>query len=175
LIRLAATISGRSARDFCAAAEPSGRPILTTLDGAKSGIFVSLSHCGPKLACVATTLGLVGIDIEQPRPGRNIAGIAEAAFGPMERERYNHEGAAGFYRIWTVREAVAKALGAGLSLVGDQQDRAAVGPDEGSWRWQEWHFVHHRLSVGHNLAMAVLPEDPALTEIDWREITLPAV
>lgn len=175
LARLAASLGHRPAQDFCVATEPSGRPILTTMDGGKSGIFVSLSHSGSKLACVATKLGPVGIDIERPRPGRNVAGIAEAAFGPLERERCGREGAAGFYRIWTVREAVAKALGAGLSMVSDRQDRVAVGPDEGSWRWQKWHLVHHRLPADLNLAMAVLPGDPALAEIDWRELTLPAV
>jgi phosphopantetheinyl transferase len=173
LAQLAAALDGRPVRDFCIATEPSGRPILTTTDGTKSEVYVSLSHSGPKVACAATMLGPIGIDIERSRPDRNIAGIAEAAFGQAERERCAREGIAGFYRIWTVREAIAKALGAGLGMVGDRQDRAATGPDEGSWPWQGWRLAHHRLPASLNLAIAVLPNDPALAEIDWHEVTLP--
>jgi phosphopantetheinyl transferase len=174
LAQLAAALSGLPEQEFCIAAEPSGRLLLTTTHQSAPSIFISMSHCGPKLACAATMIGPIGIDIERARPGRNLAGISEAAFGPAERQRCAQADAAGFYRIWTLREAMAKALGVGLVMVGDRVDRAAEGPDEGSWQWQDWHLTHFRLPIEMHLALAVRPRHAVLGDIDWREITLPA-
>lgn len=174
LAQLAAALSGVPEQVFCIAAEPSGRLALTTNHQA-APIFVSMSHCGAKLACTATMMGPIGIDIERPRPGRNLAGIAEAAFGPAERQRCAQEGATSFYRIWTLREAMAKALGVGLAMVGDRVDRAAEGPDEGGWHCQGWHLAHFRLPSAMHLALAIRPHDPVPGDVEWQEITLPAV
>lgn len=165
--QMVAELSGLSEDLFGIAPEPSGRLIVAAKDGSQLGVFVSLSHTGPALACAATMLGPIGIDIEQHRAGRNIAGIAESAFGPAERQRCAHEGAPGFYRIWTLREAMAKASGAGLAMVGDRHDRAAEGPDEGSWQWHNWRLIHRRLGDDMSFAIAVLPRDQAAGEVLW--------
>jgi phosphopantetheinyl transferase len=175
LSQLAAALSGLPEQVFCIAAEPSGRLLLTTTHQAAPPIFISMSHCGAKLACTATMIGPIGIDIERARPGRDLAGIGEAAFGPAERLRCAQEGAAGFYRVWTLREAMAKALGVGLAMVGDRVDRVAEGPDEGGWQWQDWHLAHFRLPAAMHLALAVQPHHAVVADVDWREITLPAV
>src|SRR5262249_36616063 len=70
---------------------------------------VSLSHSGGWVACAISDAGPVGIDIEVHRPHRNLHGIAAAAFGPGEQTQVATDGAAGFYRIWTLKEAMAKA------------------------------------------------------------------
>lgn len=131
-----------------------------------------MAHSGPLLACAATLLGPIGVDIERPRPGRDLTGIADAAFGPAEIRRSACGGPAAFYRIWTLREAIAKAMGEGLALVADRSDRAAEGPDEGSWRWQDWCLAHYRQPGDVCLALALRPHDATVGEIDWHDITV---
>ncbi|MBK8158060.1 MAG: 4'-phosphopantetheinyl transferase superfamily protein [Rhodospirillaceae bacterium] len=167
LQQMIADLGHAKAGPFCIATEASGRPVALTAEGGPLGIFVSLSHTGRKLACAATTLGPIGVDIESPRRHRDLLGIAEAAFGPGERARCAQQGGSAFYRIWTLREAMAKALGTGLTMVSDRVDRVADGPDEGSWQWQGWHLSHRRLTPEMNLALAVLPITPLAGEVDW--------
>jgi phosphopantetheinyl transferase len=151
----------------------SGRPIVVTdhpvADGTETGIFVSLSHSGNWLAGAATALGPVGIDIELMRAGRDLSGIAEIAFGPEERRRAIRDGAPGFYRIWTLREAIAKAHGIGLAMAADGHDRVNDGPDEGNWCWDRAQLAHWRLSADLALALAVFPVSPQ-PEMAWERI-----
>lgn len=128
-------------------------------------IFISLSHSHASLACAATRLGPVGIDLEVARPHRDLAGIAGFAFGPKEQSRAAAEGADGFYRIWTLREAIAKADGIGLAQAADRNDRVESGPATGDWCWQGWHLTHRVLDPGKHLAIAV--RAPAVDAIDW--------
>jgi 4'-phosphopantetheinyl transferase len=155
---------------FCIAAEPSGRLAVTLKNAPARGIFVSLSHSGALLACTATSAGPIGIDLEKPRSDRNVAGIAGAAFGPAEIRRCADEGQHGFYRIWTLREAMAKATGHGLSSVCDRRDRAAEGPYQGCWRWQDWHLAHAQLPAGMSLGIAVLPQSE-VAQLSWQAFT----
>jgi len=157
---------------YCIATEPSGRPAVTDRDGTPSAIFISLSHSGTHLAVAATAVGPIGIDIELAKPRRDLAGIAEAAFGQTERRRCERDGPNGFYRIWTLREAIAKALGTGLAMVTDRVDRVADGPDEGYWNWQGWQLAHHRIAAGLSLALAVRPDNALPGHIVWRDVTL---
>jgi phosphopantetheinyl transferase len=156
---------------YCIATEPSGRPVATVRDGTPAGIFISLSHSGVHLAAVATAIGPIGVDIERAKPRRNLAGIAQAAFGPAERRRCDRDGADGFYRIWTLREAIAKALGAGLVMAADRVDRVADGPDEGYWKWQGWQLAHHRVAAGLSFAVAVRPDHALAENIVWQDVT----
>ena len=162
---------GSRAEEYHIAAEPSGRPVVTTGNGEPAGLFVSLSHTGMRLACAATALGPIGIDIEEAKPNRDLRGIAAFAFGPAERQRHGDEGAAGFYRIWTLREAISKANGAGLSLVADRSDRAAAGPAEGDWRDGDWIFSHQRISANSYLSIALLPTMPVSGNVTWLRYT----
>src|SRR5262245_39289846 len=83
-------------------AEPSGR--LTARHDACGRVpSVSLSHSGGWVACAISDAGPLGIDIEVHRSDRNFCGIAAAAFGPGEQSQVANEGAAGFYRIWTLK------------------------------------------------------------------------
>ena len=69
-----------------------------------------------------TDEGDIGVDIEYLGRSRPFRDIADAAFGAGERRSVEAGGAAAFYRIWTLREALAKATGRGLPMVVDQQD-----------------------------------------------------
>ncbi len=142
-----------------------------TIAGAATDMFVSLSHSGGLVACAATTLGPIGIDLEVAKPGRNLAGIAEAAFGPAERREWAERGPAGFYRIWTLREAMAKTTGAGLSQAANRCDQVADGPEQGHWSQGDWHFLHKHVPPDRYLSLAVKPAARMKAAIDW--IALP--
>lgn len=125
-----------------------------------AGPSVCLSH---SQSFVAVALGPVdrqlGIDIERHRP-RDFAALAKAAFGPAERDRVGQGGGAAFYRLWTLREAMGKATGQGLSLAADRRDHVPQGPDEGCWRAPGW-FLGHLIPVpGYSLSLALRIPDP---------------
>jgi 4'-phosphopantetheinyl transferase len=125
----------------------------------QAGPSVCVSHSRGLVACAFAPSGALGIDVEVHRP-RAYSAIAEFAFGPGERTRMGLDGADAFYRIWTLREAMAKATGDGLALATDGRDRAADGPDEGRWVARNdggrWLFMHSRPQPGVSLAIAVL-------------------
>lgn len=80
----------------------------------------NVSHAGD-LALIAVASGFdVGVDVEAHRRVDDLASLAASILGPADLERWRAaaavEGAAAFYRIWTCKEAVAKAIGCGLAL-----------------------------------------------------------
>ena len=96
-----------------------GRPHAT---GAFRATHVSLAHCAgkgrrPGIGVALAGPGPVGIDIEAV--AERDAGTEEIALTPAERalldERAGGDRAALFTRLWTAKEAVAKALGTGLA------------------------------------------------------------
>ncbi|WP_374382059.1 4'-phosphopantetheinyl transferase superfamily protein [Dongia sp.] len=153
---------------FSLAKAASGKPIVLQ-GGAPAPYYVSWSHSGAYLAVAATTAGPIGIDIEIGRPDRDIEGIAEWAFGPREVHRVRQEGPAGFYRIWTLREAMAKANGTGLIEVADRHDRVAEGPTDGFWCADGWHLLHQAMAPNQHLALAV--RAPLATGAVWTRFT----
>jgi phosphopantetheinyl transferase len=140
--------------------EPGGRPtLLEGTAGTVSTFDVSISHSGGWIGCAATQVGRIGLDIEVARPGRPWREIAEAAFGPAEIQRIGDEGEIGFYRAWTLREAIAKATGHGLKSVTDRADRVGDGPLAGAWLCRldgaAWQLMHCHPANHFNLAIAV--------------------
>lgn len=158
-------ILGQPQARFEIAHAANGRPIVS----GHPEVFISITHSQTSLACVVSLIGPAGIDLEVPRPHRDLAGIAAFAFGPKERARADAEGPDGFYRIWTLREAIAKADGSGLAQAADRQDRVDFGPMTGDWHWQGWHLTHRLPAPGKHLAIAVLA--PSVARVDWRYIT----
>jgi phosphopantetheinyl transferase len=110
--------------------ETSGRPIACHESGSCPPA-IAISHSGGWVACAVARGGQIGIDIEIDRPGRDIMGIAGLAFGDGERRDVERVGAAAFYRIWTAREALAKARGRGLAEAADGIDRVEGSPADG--------------------------------------------
>ncbi|TMJ89380.1 MAG: 4'-phosphopantetheinyl transferase superfamily protein [Alphaproteobacteria bacterium] len=106
---------------------------------ADSDIQFSLSHCRD-VALIAFTRGVpVGVDVEHVRPLADWKRIAARYLHPGERMELmalsEDERLTAFFRCWTRKEAVAKALGVGLSLplnrcppgaAGDAQRRPAA-------------------------------------------------
>ncbi len=106
----------------------------------------------------------LGVDIE-PHKLRNVQAIAARAFGPEEQRLVDAGGAAAFYRLWTLREAMGKATGEGLSLAADGQDHVGVGPERRPWSVPGWRLYHEELPHGYSLACAVAIKDDEDMEI----------
>jgi len=141
-----------------------GKPFVVDQAGAR-GPAVSFSHTAGMVAVAMAPLGALGVDIERHR-ARDFAALAAHAFGPAEQEEVRIGGENAFYRIWTLREAVAKATGDGLALAANGLDLVA-GVAAGSYRLtmpgnRDWHLAHVRIEPAWSLgvAHADAPEGP---------------
>lgn len=139
-------------------AECSGRPVARNASCGRIP-SISLSHSDGWVAVALSNAGAVGIDIEVHRSRRNFNEIAAAAFGPDEQRLVAAEGPPAFYRIWTLKEAMAKASGVGLAEVADRIDRVASGPKQGIWRANvgtaPWWLAHATPVPRVSLALAI--------------------
>ena len=100
-----------------------GRPFA---QGPSGRLAVSTAHSRELVAAIVADGSAAGIDVEGHLPGRDVVALAATAFGPAERALVAADGAAAFYRIWTLREALAKAGGGGFAAVVDGRDRIAA-------------------------------------------------
>lgn len=96
-----------------------GKP-FARVNGTPSPASFNVSHSGLNgLIGFAEHDGL-GVDLEERAPDRNFDGIGSSVYGPGERRALT--AAAGpqkadvFYRLWSLKEALIKALGTGFSL-----------------------------------------------------------
>jgi 4'-phosphopantetheinyl transferase len=91
---------------------PQGKPSLAKID---CPFFFNLSH-SEDLAVLAISEATLGVDIE--RIGGLHEGVAEAFFSADENRALaampSEDRVRAFYRCWTAKEAVLKALGTGL-------------------------------------------------------------
>jgi 4'-phosphopantetheinyl transferase len=100
-----------------------GKPYLAMPGGPQFNV----SHSGDLALIAVCHDHAVGVDIEQTGRGLDeLDAIARAYFSTAERFAYAAlpaaERARAFYRGWTRKEAVAKALGLGMSLPGPSFD-----------------------------------------------------
>jgi phosphopantetheinyl transferase len=152
-----------------------GKPFVVTPSGAL-GPAVSLSHTGSTVAVAMAESGFLGLDIEQYR-SRDFVALAAQAFGPTEQLEVANGGADAFYRIWTLREALAKATGDGLALAANGRDLVA---ESASGRIKHagriWHVAHARIAQSCSLAVAHsgAPEEP-WTALRWTTLGAPAL
>jgi 4'-phosphopantetheinyl transferase len=95
----------------------------------------------------------VGIDVERIRPVENVEGLMQRYFSPSEYAQWQKSSADGrvdvFFRLWTGKEAVLKAVGRSLAAIGEfalelQHDLSAQvethsSPElQGPWYIQAW-------------------------------------
>lgn len=83
-------------------------------------LFFNVSHSGDKLVLAVTDIADVGVDIEECRERRSLAGLAKRCFAVEEqaywRDLPTAEKLETFYRFWTAKEAFVKATGRGIGL-----------------------------------------------------------
>jgi 4'-phosphopantetheinyl transferase len=138
------------------------RPVVT-LDGAPAPAAVSLSHSGDVVICGLAPSGLLGVDVERIRPRKHWDGLAEFALHPSELRRLAQLPDAarwpGFYRVWTLKEALAKALGVGLALPFNRisfsaENRVESAPPGEEFADGVWNFYTPQLGSGYAAAAA---------------------
>jgi 4'-phosphopantetheinyl transferase len=71
----------------------------------------SLTHSGELVGVAVHEHSSVGLDVEQHRPFAYLAQVAAAIRAPDEDPSED------FFRMWTRKEALVKATGAGLSAL----------------------------------------------------------
>jgi 4'-phosphopantetheinyl transferase len=94
---------------------PNGKPCVSP----ELGMHFNVSHSGTEGLLAMSRGGPVGIDVEYRRPDVDYRSVAARVFAPSELAELDQldETAAleRFYRGWTYKEAVLKALGLGMA------------------------------------------------------------
>lgn len=119
---------------------PNGAPYLAADEIPGTPPFISFSHSKTMVACAIGPTP-IGIDIEIIRANRPVLALARAAFGARELADVETNGAPAFYRIWTLREARAKAGQEGFALLLNQLDVIPLDDTPST----EWDFTYWRL------------------------------
>jgi 4'-phosphopantetheinyl transferase len=98
---------------------PYGKP-FALVRGTRVPISFNVSHSGSHGLIALAGHGRIGVDVEERRPCHDPDGAIRTAFAPAEQaELAAARGARKaelFFRLWTLKEALLKALGVGLSL-----------------------------------------------------------
>ena len=96
-----------------------GKP-FALVDRAPAAISFNLSHSGGHGLIAIVPHGRLGVDVEERVPRRDFDELSEAVFGPHEQSALARVGgrdrARLFFRLWTIKEALIKALGLGFTL-----------------------------------------------------------
>ena len=113
---------GRDPRALAFAQNAFGKPRLTD----HPSVHFSLSHSGDRAMLAVSDQREIGIDIERVRPLDHLD-LARRYFHPnevaaIEGVKAPDEQLLAFFRIWTLKEAVVKAIGKGLSIPLDTFD-----------------------------------------------------
>ena len=112
LRRVLALYVGADAAALPLAVGAHGKPLLA------GGPAFNLSHSGERALCAVSGRATVGIDLERMRPMPNAPELAKRFFSPTEAAviaaANGMRSDALFFRCWTRKEAVLKALGEGL-------------------------------------------------------------
>jgi len=93
---------------------PQGAKPYVAGTGLPAGLDVNISHAAGLVGCVVGLGAAVGIDIEHVGRVADAGAITRAHFAP-EEQAYGGDPAT-FLRMWTLKEAVVKAVGLGLRL-----------------------------------------------------------
>ena len=96
-----------------------GKPFARVI-GVAAPVAFNVSHSGRHGLIALAPKGRVGVDVEERSPNRNLDVCIRLLFAPNEQAEFENVHGQGkvdqFYRIWTLKEALIKAVGAGLSI-----------------------------------------------------------
>lgn len=116
LRRVLAAYTGYHPSRLQFATTPEGKPYLPG-----SHIHFNLSHSGRCVAIAVCAGGPVGVDVEEIRIHPEWRDLARVYFAPRELAWLSagseDRQLARFYRLWTMKEALVKATGAGVSAL----------------------------------------------------------
>lgn len=139
--------TGQAPQDLCFDREPSGKPVLQQ----DHRPDFNLSHSGNWVIAAFSWTGRIGVDVEAQRPLPFWREIAVAFLTPVEMQSASGDQ---YLKLWTAKEAVLKAHGAGFAIMPNQITAAGDGDGfvsqverlrlRGSWRWMD---DNHLLAV----------------------------
>jgi 4'-phosphopantetheinyl transferase len=115
----------RSAADVAIEQADFGKPFLPDSD-----IFFNMSHSEECIVIAVRRGKPVGVDVEFIRPVTDMLAIVEENFYPHERSLLNSQEM--FFKYWTRKEALIKAVGRGISIPLTSFDN--VVPSVGDWQ-----------------------------------------
>ena len=96
-----------------------GKP-FARVNGVRSAVSFNISHSGSHGLIAFSTHDGLGVDLEERAPERDFDGIGSNVYGPAERRALRAAAGRGkadlFYRLWSLKEALIKALGTGFTL-----------------------------------------------------------
>ncbi|MDP2228613.1 MAG: 4'-phosphopantetheinyl transferase superfamily protein [Moraxellaceae bacterium] len=149
---------GLEPRHLEIAVSPEGKPFLATA----TDLVFNVSHAGGLIVCAVSRALQLGIDIEWRGGNVDMPALAENYCSASERELLaGTVEAEPFYKLWTLKEAYAKACGQGLALpladigfdISDTTPRLSAAPGNADAEG-DWHFACHA-SAGYVLSLAI--------------------
>ena len=154
-----------------------GKPEVQRRDDA-SVLRFNIAHSGEWLLFGLARDRELGVDVEQHREMSDAIQIARRIFAPPEVEAlealdpaHHHDT---FFRIWTRKEAIVKATGAGISAGLERFAVSADAPEivtlrglDGDPGWQRWTIRGLAMPPTYTAAVAFEGGDTALTRFEW--------
>jgi 4'-phosphopantetheinyl transferase len=142
--------------------DPAGKPHLA----GDAELSFSLSHTHQLVACAVGSGIAVGIDVEQTTRPVDVDAISTRYFAPAEAHALAHcppgERLIRFIELWTLKEAVAKAIGAGLAMplgaavfAFDAAGSLHFEPPSGHVA-SDWHIALYEPEPGARLGVAII-------------------
>ena len=93
---------------------------FAVLNGSPAPVGFNVSHSGEHGLIAIADRGRVGVDVEEFSSRPNLDGIIETVFGPEEQGELalvrGRRKLRLFFRLWTIKEALIKAVGMGLYM-----------------------------------------------------------
>ncbi|GLU32456.1 hypothetical protein Busp01_22980 [Trinickia caryophylli] len=153
--------------------EESGRPHLAGgadgADGADAAIDFNVSHSGGYALIALSATRRVGVDIESCRQALDWRQLGASVFAPEEAARVagvdDEQGRRTFFDVWTAKEALVKAHGAGIAIAEGLSGFAVLGERHG-----EGLAPVVRVVAGVRRA----PSEPSIAGFDARWFRAPA-
>jgi 4'-phosphopantetheinyl transferase len=127
----------------------------------------NLSHSGELVACIVTAGNDCGIDVESMTRPLDLPALGPQVLAPAERaemaDAAEERRVERFVRLWTLKEAYAKACGLGLAMAFDKL-AFTLGDDgillDGDDSDDEWTFAQWPIAPQHILSVAVRGSAP---------------
>lgn len=165
LLRMAlAAHTQRRPEQLSFGADRYGKPFLLLPNGTTPPHF-SLAHSRGLVACVVSSDGAVGIDVEPVDAAIDVDHIASRFFSAEESDALQRypitERPSRFCELWTLKEALFKAVGTGLSsglnavTFRVERDRISFATRTPSFTEVPWGFALMDVGGTHKLALAV--------------------
>lgn len=145
---------------------PQGKPELDESTMESTSLSFNLAHSGDLAMYAFAWDRRLGIDVERLRDVPEALVIARNHFTPDESRQLQASGAslqAAFFRLWTRKEAVIKAVGTGVSTPLHEFDVSSAAPSDASWQRvsvpsqprPEWYVCDLPVAADYCAALAI--------------------